>query len=349
VGSAPRIAIDAMGGDSGPAVMVGGAAIAFDRRDDLSFLLFGDERAIRFELAKHPRLARAAEIVHCDDVISGDDRPSQAIRRAKTTSMGQAIAAVKDGEAQATVSGGNTGALMAMAKLALRTMPGIHRPALAALLPTLGDNDTVMLDLGANTECDVDNLVQFAVMGAAYARVVLELERPRVQLLNIGTEELKGTDELKAAAAILRGSQHLHMRFDGFIEGDKMSRGDTDVVVTDGFSGNIALKSLEGTARFVTDLLRRAFTSSVRSKIGFLISRPATELLRHHLDPNNHNGAVFLGLNGIVVKSHGSANEAGAANAIRVAARMVREDLTRKITEDLANVSARSAELAAAK
>ena len=238
---------------------------------------------------------------------------------------------------------------MAMAKLALRTMPGIHRPALAALLPTLGANDTVMLDLGANTECDVDNLVQFAVMGAAYARVVLELERPRVQLLNIGTEELKGTDELKAAAAILRGSQHLHMRFDGFIEGDKLSRGDTDVIVTDGFSGNIALKSLEGTARFVTDLLRRAFTSSVRSKIGFLISRPATELLRHHLDPNNHNGAVFLGLNGIVVKSHGSANEAGAANAIRVAARMVREDLTRKITEDLANVSARSAELAAAK
>jgi phosphate acyltransferase len=349
VGSAPRIAIDAMGGDSGPAVMVAGAALAFDRRDDLSFLLFGDADAIGAELARHPRLARAAAIVHCDDVISGDERPSQAIRRAKTSSMGRAIAAVKDGDAHATVSGGNTGALMAMAKLALRTMPGIHRPALAALLPTLGANDAVMLDLGANTECDVDNLVQFAVMGAAYARVVLDLEQPRVQLLNIGTEEQKGTEELKAAAAILRGSQHLHMRFDGFIEGDKMSRGGTDVVVTDGFSGNIALKSLEGTARFVTDLLRRAFTSSVRSKIGFLISRPATELLRHHLDPNNHNGAVFLGLNGLVVKSHGGANEAGAANAIRVAARLVREDITRKIAEDLANVSAKSAELAAAK
>jgi glycerol-3-phosphate acyltransferase PlsX len=232
---------------------------------------------------------------------------------------------------------------MAMAKLALRTMPGIHRPALAALLPTLGDNDVVMLDLGANPECDTDNLVQFAVMGAAYARVVLELEQPRVQLLNIGTEELKGTDELKAAAAILRGSTHLHMRFDGFVEGDKLSRGDVDVIVTDGFSGNIALKSLEGTARFVTDLLKRAFTSSVRSKIGFLISRPATELLRHHLDPNNHNGAVFLGLNGLVVKSHGSATDKGVANAIRVAARMVREDITRKISEDLANVSARAA------
>lgn len=349
MGSGPRIAIDAMGGDSGPEAMVAGAANAWRRRDDLSFVLFGDESAIRAELARHPGLAAVSDVVHCDDVITGDDRPSQAIRRAKTTSMGLAIAAVKEGEAQAAVSGGNTGAMMAMAKLALRTMPGIHRPALAALLPTLGDNDLVMLDLGANTECDVDNLVQFAVMGAVYARVVLELERPRVQLLNIGTEELKGTDELKAAAAILRGSEHLHMRFDGFIEGDKLSRGDVDVIVTDGFSGNIALKSLEGTARFVTDLLKRAFTSSVRSKIGFLISRPATELLRHHLDPNNHNGAVFLGLNGLIVKSHGGANEAGVANAIRVAARMVREDLTRKIAEDLANVSGQSAQMAAAK
>jgi glycerol-3-phosphate acyltransferase PlsX len=349
VSSAPRIAIDAMGGDSGPAVMTAGAALALARRDDLSFILFGDEAAIRRELGRHPVLAEVSEIVHCDEVITGDDKPSQAIRRAKTTSMGRAIAAVKDGAAQAVVSGGNTGAMMAMSKLALRTMPGIHRPALAALLPTLGENDLVMLDLGANTDCDVDNLVQFAVMGAAYARVVLELERPRVQLLNIGTEELKGTDELKQAAAILRGSEHLHMRFDGFIEGDKLSRGDVDVIVTDGFSGNIALKSLEGTARFVTDLLRRAFTSSIRSKIGFLISRPATELLRHHLDPNNHNGAVFLGLNGLVVKSHGSATDKGVANAVRVAARMVREDLTRKITEDLANISAQNAQLAAAK
>ena len=347
MGIAPRIAIDAMGGDSGPAVMIAGAALAFERRDDLHFLLFGDESAIRAELDRHAGLAAVCEIVHCTDVISGDDKPSQAIRRAKTTSLGRAIAAVKEGEAQAMVSGGNTGAMMAMAKLALRTMPGIDRPALAALLPTLGTNDVVMLDLGANTECDTNNLVQFAVMGAAYARVVLELEKPRVQLLNIGTEELKGTDELKAAAAILRESKHLHLSFDGFVEGDKLSRGDTDVIVTDGFSGNIALKSLEGTARFVTDLLRRAFTSSIRSKIGFLISRPATELLRHHLDPNNHNGAVFLGLNGLVVKSHGSANDKGVANAIGVAARMVRQDLTRKISEDLANVAAHRAEVAA--
>lgn len=340
MGSAPRIALDAMGGDSGPAVMVAGAARARARRSDLSFLLFGDETAIRAELDKHAALKPVCDVVHCVDVIRPEDKPTEAIRRAKTTSMGRAIAAVKAHDANAAVSGGNTGALMAMAKLSLRTMPGIHRPALAALLPTLGDNDLVMLDLGANTECDTDNLVQFAVMGAAFARVVLDLARPRVKLLNIGTEALKGTGQLKDAAAILHDAEHLEIRFDGFAEGDAITRGDVDVVVTDGFSGNIALKTAEGTARFVTDLLKRAFTSSVRSKIGFLISRPATELLRHHLDPNNHNGAVFLGLNGLVVKSHGNATEAGVANAIRVAARMVREDITRKIVDDLASVSA---------
>ena len=346
MGSGPRIAVDAMGGDIGPEVMLAGAARAFGRRQDLSFILFGDEPTLRAELAKHDALGRVCEIVHAPDVIAAEDKPSQAIRRAKTTSMGLAIAAVKEGDAQAAVSGGNTGALMAMSKLALRTMPGIDRPALAALLPTLGENDLVMLDLGANTECDPRNLVQFAVMGAAYARVVLELPRPRVQLLNIGTEELKGTDDLKEAAGILRDADYLGMRFEGFIEGDKLSRGEVDVVVTDGFSGNIALKSLEGTARFVTDLLRRAFQSSVRSKIGFLISRPATELLKHHLDPDNHNGAVFLGLNGLVVKSHGGATAKGVANAIGVADRMVREDLTRKIIEDLDNISQHRAEIA---
>jgi phosphate acyltransferase len=315
--------------------MLAGAASAYQRRPDLGFILFGDEATLKAELSNHPAIERVTEIVHCEDVIAPTDKPTQAIRRARTTSMGKAIAAVKAGDAHAMVSGGNTGAMMAMSKLALRTLPGIDRPALAALLPTLGANDLVMLDLGANTECDTRNLVQFAVMGAAYARVVLDVPQPRVKLLNIGTEELKGTDELKEAAAILKAADDLAMSFDGFTEGDKISQGDVDVVVTDGFSGNIALKTAEGTARFVTDLLKRAFTSSVRSKIGFLISRPATELLRHHLDPNNHNGAVFLGLNGIVVKSHGNANERGVANAIRVAARMVREDLTRKITDDL--------------
>jgi glycerol-3-phosphate acyltransferase PlsX len=227
---------------------------------------------------------------------------------------------------------------MAMSKLALRTMPGIARPALAGLMPTLGEDDVVMLDLGANTDCDARNLVQFAIMGAAYSRIVTGREAPRVRLLNIGTEETKGTDQLQIAAAQLRAATGLDLSFEGYVEADKINRGDCDVVVADGFSGNIALKAIEGSARFVTDLLKNAFRSSLRSKIGFLISRPATELLRHHLDPNNHNGAVFLGLNGVVVKSHGSANAAGVANAVAVTARLLEESLTERIMADLAQL-----------
>jgi len=338
--AAPRIAIDAMGGDGGPAAMIAGLAKSYRRDSKLHFLVYGDERLIKPELAKHSNVEGAFDVIHTPEAIAATEKPSQAIRRAKTTSMGMAISAVKDGHADAAVSGGNTGALMAMSKLALRTMPGIDRPALAALLPTLADTDLVMLDLGANTECDAQNLVQFAVMGAAYARCGLKMDKPRVRLLNIGTEELKGTDELKEAAALLREADYLPFQFDGFTEGDQLSRGNVDVVVTDGFSGNIALKTAEGTARFVTDLLRRAFTSSLRSKAGFALSRPALNLLKVHLDPNNHNGAVFLGLNGLVVKSHGGANAKGVANAIKVAARMVRNDITRKIGEDLDNFRA---------
>ncbi|WP_076068785.1 phosphate acyltransferase PlsX [Sphingomonas montana] len=333
-----RIAIDAMGGDAGPATMVEGAAIAVRSDPRLTVSLFGDAESIDRERSRFPILAGRSDVVHAPHVISGEDKPSQAIRRAKDSSMGLSIAAVKAGDAGASVSAGNTGALMAMSKLALRTMPGIDRPALAALLPTLGDNDLVLLDLGANTECDARNLVQFAVMGAAYARTVMGLQRPRVRLLNIGTEELKGTEELRDAAQALRDATDLPIQFDGFIEGDRLGRGEADVIVTDGFSGNIALKTIEGTARFVADLLRRAFSSSIRSKIGFLISRPATELLRHHLDPNNHNGAVFLGLNGIVVKSHGGASAQGVANAIGVAVKLVEADITRLVTEDLASI-----------
>ena len=336
----PRIAIDAMGGDAGPKAMIAGASHALRKDPTLEFTFYGDEVRVAAEIGVHRNLAGRSQLVHSPEAIAASEKPSQAIRRARTTSMGMAINAVKEGVADAALSGGNTGAMMAMSKLALRTMPGIDRPALAALLPTLGDNDVIMLDLGANTECDAQNLVQFAVMGAAYSRTVLGIAVPRVKLLNIGTEELKGTDELKDAAALLREADYLPFRFDGFTEGDQLSRGAVDVVVTDGFSGNIALKTAEGTARFVTDLLRRAFTSSLRSKAGFALSRPALNLLKVHLDPNNHNGAVFLGLNGLVVKSHGSANPKGVANAIRVAATMVRNDITRKIGEDLDNFRA---------
>ena len=340
--SSSRIAVDAMGGDEGLAVMLAGVARARRRFEGTEFILVGDEEQIRAGLESHPGLTAASQVVHAPEIVSGDEKPSQAIRRARTTSMGIAIDLVKKGKAGAAVSSGNTGALMAMAKLSLRTMPGIDRPALAALLPSL-ETDLVMLDLGANTECDTRNLVQFAVMGAAYARTALDLESPRVALLNIGTEEMKGTEKVRDAAAQLRAASHLPLSFSGYIEGDRISRGEVDVVVCDGFSGNIALKTAEGTARFVADLLKRAFSSSARSKIGFLISRPATELLRDHLDPNNHNGAVFLGLNGLVVKSHGGANEIGVSTAIGVAAKMVRDDLTRRITEDLSNFEAEAA------
>ncbi len=340
--SLPRIAIDAMGGDEGVRVMIEGAALARRRHDRFKFLLVGDETRIKAALENHPNLRAASEILHCEDVVSGDEKPTQALRRAKTTSMGLAINAVKTGAAGAAVSAGNTGALMAMAKLALRTMPGIDRPALSALMPTLGENDVVMLDLGANTDCDARNLVQFSIMGAAYSRIITGRDHPRVRLLNIGSEETKGTEVLREAANQLNAHSELSLQFDGFIEADKISRGDVDVVVTDGFSGNIALKAIEGTARFVADLLRRSFASSLRSKVGFLISRPATELLKHHLDPNNHNGAVFLGLNGIVVKSHGSASALGVANAVAVTARLLEEKLTERIQAELEHFGAES-------
>jgi glycerol-3-phosphate acyltransferase PlsX len=336
--SLPRIAVDAMGGDEGVRVTVSGAALARRRHDKFKFLLVGDEAQIKAALDSHPNMRNASEILHCEGVVEGHEKPTQALRRAKSTSMGLAIEAVKKGDAGAAVSAGNTGALMAMSKLALRTMPGIDRPALAGLMPTLEEHDVVMLDLGANTECDARNLVQFAIMGAAYAHIVTGTEKPRVRLLNIGTEETKGTGELQEAAQRLRAATGLALSFEGYVEADKINRGNVDVVVSDGFSGNIALKAIEGSARFVTDLLKNAFRSSLRSKIGFLVSRPATELLRHHLDPNNHNGAVFLGLNGVIVKSHGSANATGVANAVAVAARLLEESLTERIAAGLAEL-----------
>ena len=333
----PIIALDVMSGESGVAEAVAAADIAAERYPRLSFLLFGQDAVIAPELARHPRLAARARIINSDDVVSMRDKPSQVLRRARTTSMGMAIDAVKQGEAHAAVSAGNTGALMAIALFALRTMKGIDRPALAAILPTL-KSESVMLDLGANTECDATNLVQFAVMGAAFARTVLGLERPRLGLLNIGEEELKGTDDLRNAAAILKSAQ-LPLDFVGFVEGDKIGTGDVDVVVTDGFSGNIALKTAEGTSRLVTGLLGNAFRSSIWGKLGYFIARSALQSLRNHLDPNAHNGAVFLGLNGLVVKSHGSANARGLANAIGVAHDLVRDDVGRRISADLAGIS----------
>ena len=334
----PVIALDVMGGDGGPAAVIAAAEVARERYPKLLFRLYGPESLIRAELARAPRVAPEAVIVHTDLQVLGTDKPSQVIRRGRATSMGLAIEAVKAGEAHAVVSAGNTGALMSMAYLSLRTMPGIDRPALAALLPTL-KSDSVVLDLGANTECDAENLVQFAVMGAAFARVVLGLERPRVALLNIGEEELKGTGDLKDAAALLRAVE-LPMDFMGFVEGDKIGQGNVDVIVTDGFSGNIALKTAEGTGKLVTGLLAEAFKTSWLTRLGYLLSRGALRALRAHLDPNAHNGAVMLGLNGLVVKSHGSANVRGFAHANGVAHDLVVGDVARRISDDLENFRA---------
>jgi len=333
--SNPVIALDVMGGDTGLSLVIAAAEIARERYPKLRFRLYGPEPAIRAALAHAPRVAAECVIVHTEAQVLATDKPSQVIRRGRDTSMGLAISAVKAGEADATVSAGNTGALMAMAKLTLRTMEGISRPALAALLPT-SKADMIMLDLGANTECDAENLVQFAVMGAAFARTVLALPMPRVALLNIGVEELKGTEELRDAAALLRGVE-LPMSFEGFVEGDGIGKGDVDVVVTDGFSGNIALKSIEGTARLVIGLLGDAYRSSWVTRLGYLISRGALRALRSHIDPDTHNGAVFLGLNGLVVKSHGSASARGYANAIGVAHDLIVGDIARRIADDLEN------------
>jgi glycerol-3-phosphate acyltransferase PlsX len=255
------------------------------------------------------------------------------LRRGKDTSMWHTINCVKAGDADVAVSAGNTGALMAVSMFRLGIIEGISRPAIAVIWPTL-KGQSVVLDVGANVGATEEQLVDFAVMGEAFAHAVFGLAKPTVGILNVGVEGQKGNDGVRAAAQILRAS-NLPMAFHGFVEGDDIAKGTVDVVVTDGFTGNIALKTAEGTARFVTDLLRRAFTSSLRSKAGFALSKPALHMLKVHLDPNNHNGAVFLGLNGLVVKSHGSANPKGIANAIGVAVQLVGNDITRKIAEDL--------------
>lgn len=328
-----KVALDAMGGDHAPAALVEGAAIARERYPNADYLFFGDEAAIAPLLARHPKLHASSEVIHTDEVVSPDAKPSQVLRHGRGSSMGRALAAVQDGVADVAVSAGNTGALMALAKFTLRTMPGIDRPALATILPT-SHGECVMLDLGANVECDARNLVEFAVMGAAFARTVLGMPKPRLGLLNVGVEELKGNDQVKQAGQRLK-SLSLPFDFVGFIEGDDIGAGAVDVVVTDGFTGNIALKTAEGTARMIARLMSSAFRSSFFSKIGALLAKRGLKALKDHLDPNNHNGAVFLGLNGLVVKSHGSANASGIASAIGVAHDMSADKLLHHIAEDL--------------
>lgn len=338
------LSVDAMGGDKAPDMVIEGLDQARRRLPDVRFLLFGDEARIRPLLDRFPAVKAVSEVRHTPDSVSNDEKPSVALRSGRESSMRLAINAVSEGEAAGVVSAGNTGALMAMAKFVLKTLPGIDRPAIATYFPTMR-GESVMLDLGANVECDSDNLVQFAVMGETFARHVLRLEKPTVGILNVGQEELKGVQEVRDAATKLQLS-NLPIRFYGFVEGDDICKGTVDVIVTDGFTGNIALKTAEGTALMFGSALRDALTGSLLGKIGALLARRSLERFKVRLDPRRYNGAMFLGLNGICVKSHGGTDAMGFANAIYVANELVANKLNDGIKEDYARLTIQSAEQA---
>ncbi len=334
------VAVDAMGGDRAPVLVVNGTDIARARFPDVRFILYGDEGRISPLLRKKRRLRELCEIRHTDEVVGAEDKPSQALRRGQRSSMRQAIDAVATGEAEGVVSAGNTGALMAMAKYVLKTVKGVDRPAIASFFPTMRGEST-MLDLGANVDCDTNNLVQFAVMGAAFARTALGVQRPSVGLLNVGVEDVKGHDAVRNAARMLRESD-LPFEFYGFVEGNDIGAGTVDVIVTDGFTGNVALKTAEGTARLYSRFLRAAFRRSLISRLGYLLAKPALEALRQKVDPRVYNGALFVGLNGIVVKSHGGTDATGFASAIGVAVDMIRGRYGDLIVADCERFSTRS-------
>ncbi len=329
-----RISLDAMGGDEGPAVVVPGAALALERHPELEFLLVGDQARIEPHLEAHVVLAARSRIVHTNIAIEMQDKPSQAVRRGRGSSMWLALDAVRTGEAEVAVSAGNTGALMAMAKLVLRTMPGIERPAIAGQWPTVGHN-SIVLDLGANIGADARQLADYAVMGAAMARALFGIERPRVGLLNIGVEEIKGIEEVRQAHAWLKEND-LPIDYRGFVEGDQIGQGVVDVVVVEGYAGNIALKTAEGTAKQMAAYVRDALTSSAAAKIGAVLASGGLRKLKERMDPRRLNGGPFLGLNGIVIKSHGGTDAFGFASAIGVGYDMAEADLLTRLAADLA-------------
>ncbi len=332
------LSIDGMGGDSAPDIVVRGVEIAARKRPDLRVLLHGDKARLDALLAQHPEAARISEVRHAETALSMDLKPSQALRQGRGSSLWNAVASVESGEARAVVSAGNTGAYMAIAMFRLRTMSGVHRPALAARWPTMKGGYVVVLDVGANVQADSEQLVEFAIMGEAFQRAVSGIARPKVGLLNVGAEDQKGHEEIRAAAKLMRDAG-VDMDFHGFVEGDDIAKGTADVIVTDGFTGNIALKTGEGTARLVASYLREALSGSLLGKIGALIAYPALKALRDRMDPGTFNGAVFLGLNGLVVKSHGSADGRGFAAALDVAARMADSHYREEIASNLARLA----------
>jgi glycerol-3-phosphate acyltransferase PlsX len=330
-----RISIDAMGGDHGPGVVIPALAKFLERRPDSRFIVFGREEAVQPELAKFPTLTSSVEFIHCEVAVKMDDKPSQALRHGRgKSSMWRAIEAVKLGHADVCVSAGNTGALMAMARFCLRTMAKIDRPAIAAIWPTTR-GESIVLDVGASIGADAHQLVDFAILGGAMSRALFQIERPTIGLLNVGVEEIKGQEEVKEAGNILRYTELNSLVYHGFVEGDDIGKGTVDVVVTEGFSGNIALKTAEGTAKQIAGYLRTAMSQSVMSKIGYFFARSAFSALREKMDVRKSNGGVFLGLNGIVVKSHGGTDFEGFAAAIDLGYDMVRNRLIDRIEADL--------------
>ncbi len=318
------IAIDAMGGDGAPKIVFDGIAefIRSHPQTNVQFLAFGQENVLTSLLT--PVLRKHVTIKHAEEVITGQLKPSLAVRMGRKSSMGMAIDAVSQGVAHAVVSAGNTGAFMALSKIILKTFDGIDRPAIPALIPS-DKGCTLVLDLGANIDCSAENLVQFAVMGSAYSRKLMNIENPSVGLLNVGSEDLKGNQIVQAAAHFLR--DHPLVNFHGFVEGDDITKATVDVVVTDGFTGNIVLKAIEGTVRLFARQLKKSLSDSVLSKIGALIAQPSLATFKRFVDPRLYNGAMFLGLRGIVIKSHGGTDGIGFANAIKVADEMVKRNV----------------------
>ncbi|NQZ13284.1 MAG: phosphate acyltransferase PlsX [Alphaproteobacteria bacterium] len=327
------IAVDAMGGDFGPSVVIAGVASAQERLADTRFLLFGDQAKIQVELDKFEGLKPHTEIHHTDKAISSHEKPSSAVRNSKDTSMRLAIEAVRDGTADAVVSAGNTGALMALSKMILKCLPGINRPAIASVMPTYKDQ-CVMLDMGANLACDAEVLTQFAVLGAVYARVVQGITKPTVGLLNVGTEDMKGHEELRSAASVL-SSIEFPGEYHGFIEGDDITKGTVDVVVTDGFTGNVALKTAEGVGKLSKVYLTEAFKSSPLAMLGYFLARGAIKRMKDRVDPRKYNGGMFLGVNGVCVKSHGGSDVLGTENAIMVAAGLVTNGFNQRVAAQI--------------
>ncbi len=328
------LALDAMGGDNAPACVLKGAEMALVRHPGLRFIIVGDEKKFRSQLDSMPALKAASEIIHTEHLVAMDEKVAVALRQGKNSSMRLAIDTVKDGRAFGVVSAGNTGALMAMSKMVLKTLPGISRPAIVSLFPTLR-GECVMLDLGANVECDARDLFNFAVMGNAFARAVMGISKPRIGILNIGSEELKGHESLQEAAQLIR-ERAGDMDFHGFVEGNHIPEGEVDVVVTDGFTGNVALKMAEGTGRLIRTYMKDAFSSSLWGRISALIGYGAVSTLKDKLDARKRNGAMFVGLNGIAVKSHGRADAYAFCCAVSVAVELGAHNINDRIIEEIA-------------